>query len=613
MNMVEKILSPAQLHKDIKEDTRYICTRVVDALLREDVRGCMSEGRIVDFCPLPEQFVKSFDTRQRWLKIDHFGDDSLWVPVSRHDFMQPWRLTCMPLLLQGPTGWRALSDLPEILAAFRNGLSETERKGFLEFEQECQTAVAHRVACEAERQRWFEERRHESTHAYGADLPNWEHRLLHYDRLAAFQDHPFYPTARAKLGFAVHDLRLYAPEFQPVFELNWLAVPRTKYAQNGNSLPPVWPVFADVGLPTHLASTHALIPVHPFVWENQLDGFLRDSGLAGEVLPAPKKALRVTPTLSVRTVALLDATGWHVKVPLTIRTLGGRNIRTIKPSTIVDGHAIQTLLGKIVEREPQLQGRIILTEEGTGAHVAQQTFLGFIVRAYPEEKLRYSTLVPVAALPAQAPSGQRVVDDVVERYFDRDRIGFLDAYLALTLRLHLLLWVRYGIALESNQQNSVLVLDEQSKQLSLLLKDNDAARIQLNALGTRWPELAALVAGLQDKRIVVEGELPLAQMFTTITLQLNIAALIETVAHAWQTDKAQLYAIVRRHIEGVLTELSSEGENVELARRVLLEDEHLYIKYLLIAATLFEKKATGAADVNKFYGRSAPNFLKEKT
>jgi len=60
----------------------------------------------------------------------------------------------------------------------------------------------------------------------------------------------------------------------------------------------------------------------------------------------------------------------------------------------------------------------------------------------------------------------------------------------------------------------------------------------------------------------------------------------------------------------VLDELAAEGEDVAPARRLLLEDDRLYIKYLLIAATLAEKTETGAPDVNKFYGRSTPNFLR---
>ena len=33
------------------------------------------------------------------------------------------------------------------------------------------------------------------------------------------------------------------------------------------------------------------------------------------------------------------------------------------------------------------------------------------------------------------------------------------------------------------------------------------------------------------------------------------------------------------------------------------------MKYLLSAGSLLSKRATGAADINKFYGYSGPNFM----
>jgi len=592
-------------------DAKYICTRVVDTLLREDVRECVSRGEIVRSDALPAALAASFGQDQRWLQITHFGDRRLWIPVSRAGFMQRWRLTRLPLIDVGPAGCHAVHAVGDVLACFRDGLPPDEAHGFIDFETECRTAREHRQASAAEQERWFREWRTQAGNSCGADPAPAHARLLHYDRLAAFQDHPFYPTARAKLGFSVADLALYGPEFQASFELNWLAVPQALYQPSGESLPPNWPGFAGVGLDEALSATHTLVPVHPFVWRHHLDAFLQQSGLAEQVLRAPREALRVVPTLSVRTLALCDAPAWHVKLPLTIRTLGGRNIRTIKPSTIVDGHRIQSLLGAIVAREASLRGRVILTAEDTGAHVANQTFLGFIVRRYPQAALDDASLVPIAALCAPAPAGGSVTDEIVARYFAGDRAAFLDEYLALTLRLHLRLWLRYGIALESNQQNSVLVLSDHAPRLRLLLKDNDAARIRRGELARRWPELASMVGDLLDARIVVDDELPLAQMFTTITLQLNIAALIEAMAPRWQESGATLYGKVRQHLEHALQELEAEGETVGFARQVLLEDEQLYIKYLLVAATLVDKQTTGAADVNKYYGRSAPNFLRE--
>lgn len=593
------------------KDTDYICHRVVDTLLREDVRQCLSNGHIVTNSESPNAVKPVSDANQIWLRIDHIGNETLWVPVKRCAYMQSWQLSQLPLLCGDIPKNKPLTTVEEILAFFRQGLNDEQAQGYFDFEVECKAAAEHRSACEKERSDWFEDWNNNTPHASGADLPTWHQRLQHYDRLASFQDHPFYPTARAKLGFDIDDLAQYAPEFQPKFRLNWLAVPKDIYDQQGDNLPQGWPDFAEVGLATQLAETHTLVPVHPFVWKNDLEKFLNDSGLISECVRAPYPSMLVEPTLSVRTLALCEEPSWHIKVPLTIRTLGGRNIRTIKPSTIADGHRIQTLLANIIENEPTLRHSVLLSAEDTGAHIAQKNFLGFIIRRYPHEQLQESSMLPVAALAAKTPTGKLVVEEVCERFYEGDLNRFIEEYLKLTLNLHLTLWIRYGIALESNQQNSMLVLQDNSPQLRLLLKDNDAARINGALLEGRWPDLAASIKNLEDKRILVNDELPLAQMFTTITLQLNIAALVEAIAALGELSSEYLYGRVVDQIAQVLNRLEAENEDVAFARRMLLEEDWLYIKYLLVAATLVDKQTTGASDVNKYYGRTAQNFLRK--
>lgn len=590
----------------------YICRRVVDALLREDVRACVSRATVRAGGAVP-QMLAAFGGARTWLEVGHFDGGVLWMPVVESAFMQAWRSAALPPVWDDGRRLEALHTVDDILARFAQGLEAPAAERFVAFAEECRVAAEHRRVGETERERWFAEFRAAYGSAPGARLPNWHARLLHYDRLGAFLDHPFYPTARAKLGFDRDALEAYGPEFQRPFMLRWLAVRRERChpsTEDGVAPPALWPTIEAVGLPAAMAATHTLVPVHPFVWANELEQFLADAGLCQSVVRAPDPYLAVAPTLSVRTVVLLDAPEWHLKLPLTIRTLGAKNIRTIKPSTIHDGHRFQTLLVDIVAREPVLSGRVLLTFEGCGGHVDNQMFLGHILRRYPVAALGASTLIPVAALLARAPGGTTVVEEAAAEFYAGDLDAFFDDYLDLTLTLHLTLWLRYGVALESNQQNSVLVLSRETPRLRLLLKDNDAGRIHFDALTRRWPDLAKQVADLHDRRIFVADALPLAQMFTTITLQLNIAVLAEGYAGLLGVPPAALHGRVQQRIETILGELAAAGDDVAPARRVLFEDDRLYIKYLLIAATLAEKSETGAADVNKFYGRSAPNFLK---
>lgn len=577
--------------------------RVLDAMLREDVRGCMSRGRIEKGTAL--SFAGQLDPALRsggWLGVELAGV-VLWLPVEPCRFMQQWRVRSLPAVacVNGQT--QALTDLPSILLHFRAGL-DAETRGFHDaFAEDCHVAEEHGAWCAAERSRWF-------AHKDGGvtNWPTWAASLLRHDRLAAFHDHPFYPTARAKLGFSEADLRAYAPEFQPIFELHWLAAPRALY--RGADLPGhIAPRFADVGLPEDLAADHVLLPVHPAMWAGALVGYLAESGLTGRVVRAPLSWLKVTPTLSVRTVAVLGRPSHHIKLPLVMRTLGTRNLRTIKPSTIHDGHAVQTLLKAIAADLPELGHRLLLTDEEVGGCVDGRPFLGFILRRYPDA-LCDEDVAPVAALAAQGPDGRLVVETLADRHRAGDLLRLFGEYLELTVRLHLTLWIRYGVALESNQQNSMLVLSA-GAPLRLLLKDNDAARIDGARLASRRTDLSPRIGSLLDRRIVVDDDpMALARMFITITLQLNLAVLVEAIAEAGHATRDDLYRRVREALSAALNDLAADGEDTTLARRTLLQAERLPLKYLLRAASLESKASTGATDVNKFYGETALNFLR---
>lgn len=578
----------------------YILRRVIDALLREDVRSCISRGRILEGQDLPFTGVLSAEEANGlWLVLPHLGQ--LYLPVAACDYMQPWRIREGRMICHVPHGVVVVDTLEALLRCFQDGLDAEGCRAFAEFTHEALTAVEHGEACEAAQQAYF-------SNVQPLALSDWNQRMLHFERLGAFLDHPYYPTARAKLGFTGTTLRDYSPEFGARFTLRWLAVPKAYYQDTPYALPDWWPSFSDVGLDASLNADYTLLPVHPFTWHNLLEAMLTEAGLESEVIRAPLAYLEVAATLSVRTVAVCHSPQWHLKLPLSIRTLGTRNIRTIKPSTIIDGHGMQGILSAIAAQVPLLRDQLLLTDESRGAAVAGQCFLGFILRRYPAS-LDDSSVAPVASLLAQTPDGITLFEQLANQFYDANVTAFFYDYVSLTLHLHLTLWIRYGVALESNQQNSMVVLSPHEPRLRLLLKDNDAGRIDANQLAARMPSLQTTLDTLLDRRILVDDPLALAQMFTTITLQLNIATLVEGLADKAGLDRRALYRFVRHEIETLLNGFSAQGESVELARDVLLRDERLYLKYLLRAATLESKTATGATDVNKFYGKTAPNPL----
>ncbi|WP_421910523.1 IucA/IucC family protein [Marinobacter sp.] len=582
---------------------QYLTQRLINALIREDVAGCQSDSPAVGADSVPG----SPGRPATWLRW-RLAQGILWLPVDQATFMQPWRWSGDPLIWQPADQTGNVSEVDhyeQVLACLTADEYDSAGEPLQVYADECRTAESHHALCQQERSRWFDELRQQGQS--WMDFPRLSERLLHFDRLAAFLDHPFYPSARAKSGFDDAALVAYAPEFAPRFQLRWLAVPVSDVTTLGQ-LPGCWPDFREVGLDNRLADDYRLLPVHPHLWDTVLSDYLSNTEIGARVIRAPAPALWVRPTLSVRTLQLEAASDVHVKVPLTIRTLGNRNIRTVKPSTLYDGHTVQKILQEIADKDSVLNGGFSVTDESSGLHVGDLPWLGCIVRRFCGLS-HQQQIVPVASLLASSPDGRCVAQLMADQFNDGDLTEWVRQYVALTLSVHLRLWLVYGIALESNQQNSMVLLTP-GRPPQLLFKDNDAPRLWPDRLFRQMPSMALNVAQLRDQRILVNDETPLAQMFTTITLQLNLAVILEGLAERGLGSRAHWYTLLREEVMRVLDQLDDQGVNTQPARRVLLEDRQLYTKYLLRAGSLESKSRTGAADINKFYGKLAPNFLR---
>ncbi|YCK34575.1 IucA/IucC family protein [Actinomadura sp. ATCC 39365] len=370
-----------------------------------------------------------------------------------------------------------------------------------------------------------------------------------YESLAAFADHPVYPTSRARIGASDRDLVAYAPEFAPSFALRWAVVPHA-----GTALP------ADVPRP---AGGGVLFPVHPMAVDEvrKIDG----------VRVLAEEAVTVRPTLSMRTVEVGPRT--HLKLPLPVSTLGVRNRRSIRAGTLEDGALAELLLRRLADPG------VLLADEQTYAHAGHE-YLAWMVRRLPEGRI-----VPVAAL-------------AVPGVLDGLGPDVLPRYLRLLLRWNVRLFVRYGVALEAHQQNLALVLRD--GDLRLLVKDNDG----LLASPSRLAAAGIEVPAFSDGRMLTDDPHALADVFVTITLHLAAAAVAFAVL-----PPARAAALVR----GTLAEaLDEHGDHpmARLLRARTLDAARLTGKSMVTAGTLVAKERSGARDVNKFYGISGPNYLR---
>lgn len=408
--------------------------------------------------------------------------------------------------------------------------------------------------------------------------------FLFFDRLAALLDHPIYPLP-ARLGFDAQDLQQYAPESSRGFLLRWVAVPAQQVFLSSQQ-PEIFPGFADVGLPD--LPGHHLFPVHPHSLAHA-ESLTQDLQL--KVAPLP--FLKVHPTLSLRTVVLEDAPELHLKLPLRIRTLGYKNLRTLQPKCFKDGAVMQEVLHELCPG-------LLLTDESHYGHAGTQD-LGYLLRKYPPLPAG-SLQVGLASLLAPHPEGGRVIEHLTSspRMLLRNTVQLL-------LETHLKLTLEHGIVLEAHQQNTTLVLKPDG--LQLLLRDNDAPRIHWAHFSSRHPLLAQNLQPFGDPCLPTESMDLLADMFITIILHLCVTSVLKQAADAGLIDLKTELSGVRHSIEKLL-EQHQDSPFADHFRKRLLEDMHFPSKTMLSAGTLFPKADLGVSDINKSYRHQAPNYLR---
>ncbi|HEX4061782.1 MAG TPA: IucA/IucC family C-terminal-domain containing protein [Streptosporangiaceae bacterium] len=182
------------------------------------------------------------------------------------------------------------------------------------------------------------------------------------------------------------------------------------------------------------------------------------------------------------------------------------------------------------------------------------------------------------------------------------------AYFGVLFRIAVRLFVRYGIALESHQQNAALIVGP-AGGVRLMVKDFDGALINhgrlTSALGGQAPPAAAFA----DQRLLTGCDDELADVFITITVHLCAGAVAFGLARAGRAPLPDLLGLVRRSLAAALDEYPGDPAAALLRARVL-DAPRLPGKAMLTAGTLVDKARTGARDINKYIGTSGPNYLR---
>lgn len=558
--------------------------RVLDTLLREDHLGILTHGGL-DTAPVSQL------PQANWWAAPLPRARKVHLPVRQDGFLAEHAVSSGFLAVTEADGTVHIeSTVDSALAALAPGDDPQAQEGWAAFTAECRQTLEVLELHESAAPRLYSRVRSTVHKGFTG--------LTRYEALAALRDHPVHPTGRCRWSMSSEELRRYAPEFLPSFSLRWTVVPLERVRRSTAltaGLPTWWPTPSMAGLPSARDRDHLVLPVHPLTVAR------------GEIQAVDGPGPTVLPTLSTRTVALATDPRVHLKLPLPTATLGRRNQRTIKPGTLACGEAVHHLLATVLRREPDLAARVLLADETRWAD-SDSELLAVLIRQYPPE-VANDVLVPLAGLLAADPA--RPDARLIDRLAGGHLLGWFDAYLSTLLDWHIALWLRYGIALEAHQQNITVAAGTNTR---LIYKDNDSARVDCahasSALGEPIRQ-----ADFSDPRIACDDPGELADLVTTITLHLCVAALIVEEAAEDRARRAELFDLARTRLEEAAERWCDASDPrsraaARLLRTRILDADRLPVKAMVTAGTLLPKERLGCTDVNKYYLRTGPNYLR---
>ncbi|HAU1653745.1 TPA: IucA/IucC family siderophore biosynthesis protein [Legionella pneumophila] len=381
--------------------------------------------------------------------------------------------------------------------------------------------------------------------------------------------HPYHPNFRAKMGFIPEEVIRYSPEFNAQVDIPWLAIHRsvafTSIDATSYSL-----LFAQ-----HFAKEYQLwnysvqkqqldpeqylpLPVHPWQWNNKLQT-LASVLINSKQLLITEAFQKTKPSMSFRTMMPLDNKGPHLKLATAIHTTSA--LRTVSPASASNSSPLSNWLKQLLAQYQYFKKPLFLARDLAGINTTHPSLpqqdkkhLAMIVRENPLEFLDASqTLVPVAALYAPSPVSQRaLLIEIIEASTMDPELYFIEyCQCILECQFHLLL--NYGVALEAQQQNT-LVIFQSNRPVGLVIRDLGGIRVCFNSLYDKTPK-----PNLHPDSTITCHEL--SDLFNTFiygNLLTNLTFCVNCLHSTYNLPKRKLWILLKQIANQLLQNVRKE-------------------------------------------------------
>jgi len=432
------------------------------------------------------------------------------------------------------------------------------------------------------------------THAHDilglGNLPRSSHDwFVAAERLASLRDRPFHPLAKAKIGFSKQDYTTYMAEFGKPTSLHWAAISNESitrgYEQEYSCLDLLDPVLKEK-LVSELErkglspASYTLLPVHPWQLNHQILHNFSNEIEAGTIVVLETQAGEWSATSSVRSFANVQQSTMMLKLPISVLSLGAaRYLPVVK---LLNGLSGERLLRQAIACDDTLQGRVFLCEEkhwwgympnGMGLFDDHPRHLAAQVRIYPSELLdeRY-LIIPMASLGVTlngehlltAMYGRRPTRDEAVRFYEKLAAAFYD----ITMRLF-----KIGVVPEIHGQNCCVVLRD-NQVVGLMLRDHDSVRLHqpyLDKHGIEDPKYH--IRPGYSNSLYNETIEKLIFYVQSLGTQVNLAAIMEAIAEAYDILEGQLWAITGKQLRDAVERIDIPENDRSVLLHALFERE----------------------------------------
>lgn len=398
------------------------------------------------------------------------------------------------------------------------------------------------------------------------------------EQWASLRDRPYHPTAKAKQGLNADEYRRYVAEFAAPVTLNWVAVAKT-HLQCGDGISDttaqyparyLLPAAEQAALQQELvargiAATHIALPVHPWQFDHILQPQLGEAFRHGDCHRLDFRADGYLPTSSLRSMTPCFASADYLKLPMAVYSLGAS--RYLPAVKMINGGLSEALLRQARRQDTLLQQRLYLCDEGKWwAFMPPQAtlfdeaprHLSALVRTYPAELFDNPDyrLLPMAALATPLPGSRRhFFDDwLAYRQLAADAQGvetlfaeLCRCFFDINFRLF-----RLGMLGEIHGQNAVLVW-KAGEAHGVLLRDHDSLRIHVPTLEQHGMQDPVYRIKQGHANTLYHDRLDdLLFWLQTLGIQVNLRAIIDTLADTYALSAARLWQVMQTEINDAI-------------------------------------------------------------